>query len=67
MTYHFCPTCGSTVYWEGQGFPGQVNVAIGAFADPAFPSPTIAVWGETRHPWMSLPPDMPTRRVAKQG
>jgi hypothetical protein len=29
LTFHFCPICGSTVYWEGQGFPGYVAVAIG--------------------------------------
>jgi len=34
ITFRFCPTCGSTVYWEGQGFPGFVAVAIGTFADP---------------------------------
>jgi len=38
LTFHFCPTCGSTVYWEGQGFPGYVAVAIGNFADANFPS-----------------------------
>ena len=37
LTFHFCPTCGSTVYWEGQGFPGYVAVAIGTFADPISP------------------------------
>jgi len=21
MTYHFCPICGSTVFWENEGFP----------------------------------------------
>jgi hypothetical protein len=67
MTYHFCPTCGSTVYWEGEGFPGYVAVAIGNFADPNFPAPTIAVWEESRHPWVSLPSDTPPKRVAKQG
>ena len=30
--------CGSTVYWEGTGFPGLVAVAIGTFADPDFPA-----------------------------
>ena len=29
LTFYFCPTCGSTVYWEGKGFPGYVAVAIG--------------------------------------
>jgi len=60
MTYHFCPTCGSTVYWENDGFPGYVTVAIGNFADPKLPAPTIAVWEETRHPWVFLPPDAPS-------
>ena len=67
VTFHFCPICGSTVYWESEGFPGHVAVAIGNFADPAFPAPAIAVWEESRHPWVSLPPDTPPKRMAKQG
>ena len=67
LTFHFCPTCGSTVYWEGEGFPGYVAVAIGNFADPNFPAPSIAVWEESRHPWVSLPAATPPKRVAKQG
>jgi hypothetical protein len=66
LTFHFCPTCGSTVYWEGEGFPGYVAVAIGNFADPNFPAPTIGVWEESRHHWVSLPPDTPPKRLAKQ-
>ena len=67
LTFHFCPTCGSTVYWENEGFPGYLAVAIGNFADPNFPAPTVAVWEESRHPWVSLPPETPPKRVAKQG
>ena len=67
LTFHFCPTCGSTVYWENEGFPGYVAVAIGNFADPNFLAPTIAVWEESRHSWFSLPPNTPPKRVAKQG
>ena len=51
----------------GEGFPGYVAVAIGNFADPNFPAPTIAVWEESRHPWVSLPPDTPPKRLPKQG
>ena len=50
-----------------KAFPGHVTVAIGNFADPDFPAPTIAVWEESRHPWISLPPDTPPKRAAKQG
>ena len=56
LTFRFCPVCGSTVYWTGEGFPGYVAVAIGAFADPTFPAPTIAVWEECRHPWVTCRP-----------
>jgi hypothetical protein len=67
VTFRFCPTCGSTVCWESESFPGYVIVAIGNFADPNFPEPTISVWEESRHAWVSLPPDTPSRRMAKQG
>jgi len=67
LTFHFCPTCGSTVYWVSEGFPGYVAVAIGSFADPKFPAPTIAVWEEARHPWVTLPADTPPKRMPKQG
>ena len=59
LTFHFCPMCGSTVYWEGEGFPGYVAVAIGTFADPNFPAPTIAVWEGHATPGF---PCRPTRR-----
>jgi hypothetical protein len=67
LTFHFCSTCGSTVYWENEELPGQVLVAVGNFADPNFPAPTIAVWEESRHPWISSPADMPAKRASKQG
>ena len=67
VSFNFCPTCGSTVYWESESFPGYVIVAIGNFADLNFPAPSVAVWEESRHPWVTLPADVPPKRVAKQG
>jgi hypothetical protein len=52
VTMHFCPHCGSTVYWE---FGDFVAVAVGAFADPGFPAPKISVYGERKHSWVTLP------------
>jgi hypothetical protein len=31
-------------------------VAVGAFADPAFPPPQDSVYDCRRHPWVTLPP-----------
>ena len=49
--FHFCPVCGSTVYWEFIEAPSFVAVAVGVFADPSFPPPNISVYEERRHPW----------------
>ncbi|HTN96722.1 MAG TPA: GFA family protein [Nordella sp.] len=54
VTFHFCPRCGSTVYWELSGVPEAYAVAIGAFADPHFPSPRVSVYEERRHDWVDL-------------
>jgi hypothetical protein len=51
ITYRFCPACGSTVAYEGELYPGLVAIPLGAFADPAFPSPRFSVWEARRHAW----------------
>jgi hypothetical protein len=66
LTYSFCPVCGSTVYWENTGFPDLIAIAIGTFADPSFPPPTLSVWEECRHPWMPAPSNAEIKLVAKQ-
>ena len=53
--FHFCPSCGSTVYFTEPDDPGLVVVAVGAFADPGFPPPTEAGYDDRRHAWLELP------------
>ena len=59
LTFRFCPNCGATVYWEAEGVPGQIAVAVGSFADPAFPAPKHSVWERRRHHWVEPLGDMP--------
>ena len=56
VVFHFCPRCGSTLWWQAQRMPDRIAVASGAFADPDFPAPTQAVYREHRHVW--LPEDL---------
>ena len=49
--FHFCPDCGSTVCWEPAEMPDFISIAVGAFADPDFPPPSVSVYGERRHAW----------------
>lgn len=53
VTHHFCPTCGSTVYYELGALAGFVGVPVGGFADPSFPPPSFSVYEDRRHPWLA--------------
>lgn len=57
VTLHFCPRCGSTVFWEAARKPEMIAVAVGAFADPEFPAPAKQVYSQHRHPWVTVPVD----------
>lgn len=37
ISFHFCPTCGSSVYWHLDLRPDDYGIAVGGFADPDFP------------------------------
>ncbi len=53
-TFHFCPDCGSTVYYVNESLPGLIAVAVGAFADPHFPAPIYSVYEERKHRWVDI-------------
>jgi hypothetical protein len=57
VRFHFCPNCGTSLYWEGNFRPGSyVVVAVGCFADPTFPPPSV--YEESKHAWLQLPHEM---------
>ncbi|HXQ52542.1 MAG TPA: GFA family protein [Stellaceae bacterium] len=56
LRFHFCPECGSNVYWDADLRPDFWGIAVGAFADPNFPAPTASVWEESKHGWVAVPP-----------
>jgi hypothetical protein len=52
--YSFCPECGATVLYRLASAPDVVAVPLGAFADPSFPTPTVEIWEQRRHPWVAV-------------
>lgn len=56
--FRFCPECGSTVTWVNESSPDTVAVALGAFADPAFPAPSISIYEERKHQWVEIVGDI---------
>jgi hypothetical protein len=52
VTSHFCPECGSTVYYFRKSDPARTGVKVGAFADNKFPPPMGSGFEEYAHPWV---------------
>lgn len=54
-TFHFCPDCGSDVYYENSGkFDGLIAIPLGAFDDPNFGSPEYSVWEQRKQDWVEI-------------
>lgn len=58
-TFHFCPECGSDVYYEIDGkfddkFNELIAIPLGAFDDPFFLSPNFSVWESRKHDWVEI-------------
>lgn len=51
ITFFFCPTCATTVYWDHPAMPDFLLVAVGAFADLTLPAPSASFYEERQHPW----------------
>ena len=54
-TFHFCPECGSDVYYEIDGkFDDLIAIPVGAFDDPYFAHPDYSVWEGRKHDWIEV-------------
>jgi hypothetical protein len=51
----FCPTCGTSVLWRSSALPDHIAIAVGCFADPSFPPPTIVAWTSEQYGWVRFP------------
>ena len=65
--FHFCPECGSQVFYTEPTEPDLVVVSVGSFADPSFPPPTKSGYDSRRHPWVQLPDSVSAPRPRALG
>jgi hypothetical protein len=50
----FCSRCGSTLTYEGDRWPSELHLHVGAFDDPATLAPAGQAFTEERLPWLHL-------------
>ncbi len=55
ITFHFCPDCGSTMYYQLDDALDVIAIPVGTFADPGFPPPRFSVYETRQHSWVVLP------------
>jgi hypothetical protein len=52
---HFCPNCGSSVYWKAENLPSMIGVALGALTDASqFPAPAKSIFERSKHCWVEI-------------
>jgi hypothetical protein len=51
---HFCPTCGSTVYWKAENLPSMIAVAVGALTDAKGLTPAKSIFEQSKHDWIRM-------------
>ena len=53
-SFHFCPICGSTLWYNARPFSDLYAIPVGAFADRDFPPPQYSVWEDRKHSWVNI-------------
>ena len=58
LHFNFCAKCGATVFYALASTPELIAIPVGAFAEPALPSPKHSVYENRMHPWVVVPKDI---------
>lgn len=57
-SFHFCPKCGSTVYYESDWLGEKIAIPIETLSDPSLPMPKVDIYRNRKHHWVILPDDI---------
>ena len=52
---HFCPICGTTLFWYTSTLPDLVGISGGCFGEESFGEPRASYTHSKKLPWVGLP------------
>jgi hypothetical protein len=52
---HFCPTCGTTLFWFISALPELIGIAAGCFGEHPPAEPGMSVTHSKKYAWVTLP------------
>jgi hypothetical protein len=59
VTRGICSDCGSSVTYENERRPGEIDIALNCLDDPSAPIPRAHIWTEDKQPWFHIGDDLP--------
>lgn len=57
----FCAECGSSLFFRGSSWPGELHLARALFTDPLDREPQMHAYYDTHVSWVNLQDNLPTR------
>jgi hypothetical protein len=54
LTNHFCPECGTNLFWAPEVRPDHYGVAVGCLTSPVA-EPGNTIWTSEKQPWLTFP------------
>jgi len=59
VTRGVCSNCGSSVTYENDKRPGEIDVTLNCLDKPGAPVPRAHIWTEDKQPWFHIGDDLP--------
>ena len=66
ITRVFCPSCGTPVWWTGEGFPGSIILTLSGLDKPDEISPSRELWTDSAVSWCRILDDVESFRRRPQ-
>jgi len=59
VTRGLCTICGTSLTYENESRPGQIDVTLTSFEDPSMFTPRSHIWVEDKLPWVVIDDGLP--------
>lgn len=59
VTRGVCSNCGSSISYENEKRPGEIDITLNCLDDPTAPTLRAHIWTQDKQPWLQIGDDLP--------
>lgn len=59
VTRGFCQDCGSSITYENDKRPNDIDISLNCLDDPTAPTPRAHIWTQDKQPWLKIGDGLP--------